>query len=171
MTAERTNCIRRRYQSLHESIDSVPGDRSTIRHSIYNKHQTCTAVCRQVVHESKCNMRHSIYACFVQTNSTISGKYTLVYRTSETMYFLPQWSTYEHSTVYSIYSVHSILFPFQRMYRWRPWTATTFPSCSHSLPHTAITRTQRTTSVTRTSGQPVCTQRKASTESALSCSG
>ena len=47
-------CIRRRYQSLHESIDSIPDDRSTIRHSIYNKHQTCTAVCRQVVHESKC---------------------------------------------------------------------------------------------------------------------
>ena len=28
-------CIRRRYQSLHESIYSVPDDHSTIRHSIY----------------------------------------------------------------------------------------------------------------------------------------
>ena len=39
--------------------------------------------------------RHSIYAYFVQKNSTITGKYTLVYRTSETKYFSPQWSTYE----------------------------------------------------------------------------
>ena len=50
-------------------------------------------------------MRHSIYACFVQKNATITGKYTLVYRTSETKYFSPQWSTYEialiiHSLVY-----------------------------------------------------------------------
>ena len=32
--------------------------------------------------------RHSIYAYFVQKNSTITGKYTLVYRTSETKYSL-----------------------------------------------------------------------------------
>ena len=87
-------CIRRRYQSLHESIDSVPDDRSTIRHSIYNKHQTCTAVCRQVVHESKSIIIRDIQcACVVQKNSTIAGKYTLVYRTSETKYCSPQWST------------------------------------------------------------------------------
>ncbi len=52
-TAAHTSALEVRYQSLHESIYSVPDDRSTIRNSIYNKHQTCTAVCRQVVHESK----------------------------------------------------------------------------------------------------------------------
>ena len=54
VTVERTSAFEEEKQSLHESIDSIPDDRSTIRHSIYNKHQTCTAVCRQVVHESKC---------------------------------------------------------------------------------------------------------------------
>ena len=63
-------CIRRRYQSLHESIDSVPDDRSTVRHSVYNKHQTCTAVCRQVVHESKC-----IIICDIQFMHALCKKF------------------------------------------------------------------------------------------------
>ena len=66
-------CIRRRCQSLHESIDSVPDDRSTIRHSVYNKHQTCTAVCRQVVHESK-----SIIIRDIQFMHTLYRKLELV---------------------------------------------------------------------------------------------
>ena len=46
------------------------------------------------MHESKCIIISDIqfmHTYFVQKNSTITGKYTLVHRTSETKYFSPQW--------------------------------------------------------------------------------